>query len=51
VQYIQDNRGKHFNPELVKLFQKALPDILLIKEQFADPDPEDQTALIESLMV
>lgn len=29
--------GKHFDPQLVKLFKVILPDILIIKERYAEP--------------
>ena len=31
---IKSNSGKHFDPQLVELFEKILPDILKIKEKF-----------------
>ncbi len=41
MQYVEDNRGKHFDPRLVDLFQTSLPDILTIKDQFAEPGHAD----------
>lgn len=38
VGYIQSNRGKHFDPQLVDLFIKALPEITAIKQKYAEPD-------------
>ena len=38
VQLIRDSAGSHFDRELVVLFDKVLPDILRIREQYADQD-------------
>jgi putative two-component system response regulator len=38
MEYMDANRGKHFDPHLVDLFRTRLPDILAIKEKFAEPD-------------
>jgi len=35
--YIEANREKHFDPRLVDLFRTCLPEVLLIKNQFAEP--------------
>ncbi len=35
--YIEAERGKHFDPKLVELFQQVLPEILEIKARYADP--------------
>ncbi|WP_404400973.1 response regulator [Idiomarina seosinensis] len=37
VQLISENRGKHFDPQLVDVFLKELPAIASIREQFAEP--------------
>jgi putative two-component system response regulator len=37
MEYIDANRGKHFDPRLVDLFRSRLPDILAIKDKFAEP--------------
>jgi len=37
INYIEGNRGKHFDPTLVDLFMRRLPEILAIKDQFAEP--------------
>lgn len=36
VQLIDDESGKHFDPHLVTLFHSVLPDILTIREQYAE---------------
>jgi len=35
--YVLENRGIHFDPNLVEVFEKVLPDILAVKEQYAEP--------------
>lgn len=37
---LESESGKHFDPELVQIFKDCLPNILKIKEQYADPDPK-----------
>ena len=37
LSYINENAGKHFDPDLVCRFGEVLPDILSIKEQYAEP--------------
>ncbi len=37
LEYIESNRGKHFDPGLVDLFQARLADILAIRDKFAEP--------------
>ena len=37
VAYLQDNRGRHFDPALVEVFMRELPGILAIRERFAEP--------------
>ncbi len=37
MEYIDANRGKHFDPRLVDLFRTRLPEILAIKDKFAEP--------------
>ena len=34
--FIEEQAGKHFDPELVGLFNEILPDILAIREKYAD---------------
>jgi putative two-component system response regulator len=36
VSFIQENSGKHFDPRLVDAFMRVLPDIIKIREHFAD---------------
>lgn len=38
IAYIHDNSGKHFDPELVNLCPAILPEILLIRARYAEPD-------------
>ncbi|MGI6247529.1 MAG: HD domain-containing phosphohydrolase [Pseudochelatococcus sp.] len=38
VTLIRDESGKHFDPELVRAFLDCMPDILLIRERWADPE-------------
>ena len=37
LDYISSNRGRHFDPQLVDVFQAQCGKILAIKEQFAEP--------------
>ena len=37
LEYVEANRGKHFDPRLVDLMLERLPDILAIRDQFAEP--------------
>jgi len=41
MEYVVANRGKHFDPRLVDLFRARLPDILEIKDTFAEPGDPD----------
>ena len=36
VEFLKDQRGKHFDPELVELFLEILPDILIVREQYSE---------------
>ena len=36
VNFIDENSGTHFDPDLVVVFHKALPEILKIKDQYAE---------------
>jgi len=36
VKLIDDNAGSHFDPGLVPLFHQVLPDILSVKQQYAE---------------
>ena len=38
VQHIDDNSGSHFDPSLVLLFHEVLPEILDIREEYAEAD-------------
>ncbi|MEW5968156.1 MAG: HD domain-containing phosphohydrolase [Pseudomonadota bacterium] len=37
VDYLRDNRGRHFDPDLVEVFVRELPGILAIRARFAEP--------------
>jgi putative two-component system response regulator len=37
VAFLQENAGSHFDPNLVSLFIKILPEIEAIRARFADP--------------
>ncbi len=39
AQLIIDGAGRHFDPELVAIFEQVLPEILKIKEQYIDVAP------------
>jgi putative two-component system response regulator len=36
IQLMQDERGKHFDPELLDVFLSAQPDIDAIRQAYAD---------------
>ena len=36
VSHIEAHAGSHFDPELIEPFRQALPEMLRIREQFAD---------------
>ena len=36
MDFIKDNAGSHFDPELTRLFTEILPEILAIKEKYAE---------------
>lgn len=42
--YIHEQSGKHFNPELVTVFERCLPKFLEIKQNWADLSPLPQNA-------
>jgi putative two-component system response regulator len=37
VGYIEENSGKHFDPELVAVLPRELPGIVAIRERFVEP--------------
>lgn len=37
VTFIEDNRGRHFEPRLVDLFLDRMPEILAIRERYSEP--------------
>lgn len=37
INYMAEQKGKHFDPNLFSLFIENLPEILIIKESFTDP--------------
>ena len=40
VDFIKEESGKHFDPTLVELFIKLLPEMVEIKEQYAEPESD-----------
>jgi putative two-component system response regulator len=36
VEYLEQQRGKHFEPRLVDLFLKQMPALLEVKERWAE---------------
>jgi len=36
--YIDENSGRHFDPEMVRAFNAVLPDILKIRDQYSDTE-------------
>ena len=41
VAAINQDSGSHFDPELIRLFNQVLPDIIEIRKQYADEDQSD----------
>ncbi|MGA8863559.1 MAG: HD domain-containing phosphohydrolase [Gallionella sp.] len=39
LEYIDDNRGKHFDPDLVDLLHPRIRDIMAIRENYPEPVP------------
>lgn len=39
VGFLREQAGQHFDPRLVELFIGSLPEILLIKERWAEQQP------------
>ena len=42
IQYIRYQSGNHFDPQLVTLFERVLPDILAIKSRYLDENGDDR---------
>ncbi|MFQ5450948.1 MAG: HD-GYP domain-containing protein [Nitrospinaceae bacterium] len=42
MKYIQEQKGKHFDPRLVEHFKVILPEIVQIQEKFSDTETPDQ---------
>lgn len=38
LEYVDSNRGLHFDPQLVDIFRARLADILVIMDKFSEPD-------------
>jgi putative two-component system response regulator len=43
VNLIEEESGKHFDPELAAVFLQILPEILKVKERFKEPGEEPET--------
>ena len=41
VALIKEESGKHFDPKLVKVFVENLPEIISIKEEYAEPESQE----------
>lgn len=46
IEYIKEQSGKHFDPDLVTAFMRALPQILLAQKEYRD---QDDTLTVEPL--
>ncbi|HBX37860.1 MAG TPA: two-component system response regulator [Pseudohongiella sp.] len=44
IALIQEEAGRHFDPELVELFLQQLPELLEIKERWAEPETPEPAA-------
>jgi len=49
VEYLQNGAGKQFDPELVKLFIKNMPDVVNIMHQWAEHDGTKTEILIQDI--
>ncbi|WP_006786322.1 HD-GYP domain-containing protein [Thiorhodospira sibirica] len=38
LNYIRENNGRHFDPQIVAHFEERLPEILAIRERFSEPE-------------
>ncbi|WP_409524721.1 response regulator [Nitrincola sp. MINF-07-Sa-05] len=45
IAYLEDNAGKHFDPDLIPLFLKSLPQIMAIREAYAENTEYNQTGI------
>ncbi|WP_022653628.1 hypothetical protein [Aquaspirillum serpens] len=41
VNFLKEQSGKHFDPNLVAHFLAILPEVLAIRQRYADEDSED----------
>lgn len=41
VALIKEESGKHFDPKLVEVFLESLPEIISIKEEYAEPESQE----------
>lgn len=46
LKYIEENAGRHFDPEIVRVFMEILPSLLTVKEQYREPMENKNTATI-----
>jgi len=45
IEFLKEQRGKHFEPRLVDLFIEVLPDILMVRDQYLEKSEEKVSAL------
>jgi putative two-component system response regulator len=50
VNHIKEQSGKHFNPDLVEKFLQILPEILEIKNQYAESETRDNPKELQSVL-
>jgi len=43
VKYIDENSGKHFDPEVVAAFHKIMPEVVTIKQELVDHPESEET--------
>jgi putative two-component system response regulator len=48
VNLIKEERGQHFDPNLVDIFLEKLPEILLVKEKYAEPEIESPASKVKN---
>lgn len=46
LDYIRENRGTHFDPDIVDPFLRVIPEILVSRARYAEPDQTAAAAAV-----